>query len=132
MHANKWNRYAFCLPLTPSLILLLILEVLYLVIRLTVCCLLFECCCIVYEADTALTQHWFKPSSHKTLNQCWFTVGPPSTTLYHDSTSCVCWKVLCVLGPTQYTIVQQTVTSKQHYSLWYPIQMYLLRLSHPD
>ena len=36
------------------------------------------------------------PSRHNTLNQCWFNVGPPSTTLDQretniDSTSCVFW-----------------------------------------
>ena len=38
------------------------------------------------------------PSRHKTLNQCCFTVGPPSTTLDQrkgsiDSTFCVCWVI---------------------------------------
>ena len=35
------------------------------------------------------------PSRHKSLKQCWFNVGPPSTTLNSfDSTPCVCWDVL--------------------------------------
>ena len=51
-------------------------------------------------------------SRHKTLNQCRFVVGPPSTTLDQlqidiDSTSCVC----CVLGGSNHSTWEMYISS---------------------